>query len=274
MPAVQPASCGRSPGAGNSTARAAAHQATGISASSASARPTRRSSPTSCAARSQLQAAADQFLPDPDQVPRRDPPALRRHARARIPDEGCLLLPRRPGLPGKDLLRSCTRPTAASSAAAGSTSARCRPTPAASAATVARVPCARRLRRRCHRLLRPTATMPPTSSWPRPWRRRDAARRPPRAAHRRHAGGKDHRRCLVEQFGQPIEQHRQDAGGCAADPRPGGLVALVLRGDHELNRVKAEKHPARWQPAAHGHGGRDPRRLRRRLRLPGPWDSA
>ena len=28
-----------------------------------------------------------------DQVPRRDPPALRRHARPRVPDEGWLLLP-------------------------------------------------------------------------------------------------------------------------------------------------------------------------------------
>jgi len=48
----------------------------------------------------QLQAAAGQFLPDPDQVPRRDPPAFRRDARARVPDEGQLLLPRRPGRPG------------------------------------------------------------------------------------------------------------------------------------------------------------------------------
>ncbi len=41
----------------------------------------------------ELQAAAAQLLPDPDQVPRRDPPAFRRDARARVPDEGRLLLP-------------------------------------------------------------------------------------------------------------------------------------------------------------------------------------
>ena len=43
----------------------------------------------------QLQAAAGQLLPDPDQVPRRDPPALRRDARARIPDEGRVFVRRR-----------------------------------------------------------------------------------------------------------------------------------------------------------------------------------
>jgi prolyl-tRNA synthetase len=36
-----------------------------------------------------------QLLPDPDQVPRRDPAALRRDARPRVPDEGRLLLPHR-----------------------------------------------------------------------------------------------------------------------------------------------------------------------------------
>ena len=52
----------------------------------------------------QLQAAAGQFLSDPVQVPRRDPPALRRDARARVHHEGRLLVPHRraeprPGLP-------------------------------------------------------------------------------------------------------------------------------------------------------------------------------
>ncbi len=41
-------------------------------------------------------AAAVQPLPDPDEVPRRDPPPLRPPARARVPDEGRLLLRRRP----------------------------------------------------------------------------------------------------------------------------------------------------------------------------------
>ena len=39
-------------------------------------------------------AAAAQPVPDPDQVPRRDPPALRAHARARVPHEGRVLVRR------------------------------------------------------------------------------------------------------------------------------------------------------------------------------------
>ena len=43
----------------------------------------------------ELPPAAGQLLPDPDQVPRRDPPALRRHARARVHHEGRVLVRRR-----------------------------------------------------------------------------------------------------------------------------------------------------------------------------------
>lgn len=39
-----------------------------------------------------LQGPAGDALPDPDQVPRRGPPALRRAARPRVPDEGLVLL--------------------------------------------------------------------------------------------------------------------------------------------------------------------------------------
>ncbi len=48
-------------------------------------------------------AAAVQPLPDPDEVPRRDPPPLRPPARARVPDEGRLLLRRRPEGPRRPL---------------------------------------------------------------------------------------------------------------------------------------------------------------------------
>ena len=41
-----------------------------------------------------LPAAAGEPVPDPDQVPGRDPAPLRPHARPRVPDEGRLLLPR------------------------------------------------------------------------------------------------------------------------------------------------------------------------------------
>ncbi|MCG6941582.1 MAG: proline--tRNA ligase [Thiohalocapsa sp.] len=51
---------------------------------------------------------------------------------------------------------------------------------------------------------------------------------------------------LVEQFGQPIERTIKTLVVAAADPETGeesGLVALLVRGDHELNAVKAEKLP-------------------------------
>ena len=51
----------------------------------------------------ELPPAAGQLLPDPDQVPRRDPAALRRHARARVRHEGRLQLPRRRGLARRGL---------------------------------------------------------------------------------------------------------------------------------------------------------------------------
>ena len=64
----------------------------------------------------ELPPAAAELLPDPDQVPRRDPAALRRHARPRIRHEGRLLLPRRTT---QDLrarhTATCTTPTRASS---------------------------------------------------------------------------------------------------------------------------------------------------------------
>jgi prolyl-tRNA synthetase len=51
---------------------------------------------------------------------------------------------------------------------------------------------------------------------------------------------------LVEQFGQPIERTVKTLVVAAADPETGeehGLIALLVRGDHELNPVKAEKLP-------------------------------
>ncbi len=51
---------------------------------------------------------------------------------------------------------------------------------------------------------------------------------------------------LVEGFDQPIERTLKTLVVAAADPATGaeqGLVALLVRGDHELNAVKAEKLP-------------------------------
>jgi len=48
---------------------------------------------------------------------------------------------------------------------------------------------------------------------------------------------------LVEQFGQPIERTVKTLVVAAAEGAPSPLVALLVRGDHELNAVKAEKLP-------------------------------
>ncbi len=69
----------------------------------------------------QLPPAAGELLPDPDQVPRRDPPALRRDARARVRHEGRLLVRRRRGRHAALVPGRCTTPTRASSRAWAST---------------------------------------------------------------------------------------------------------------------------------------------------------
>ena len=48
---------------------------------------------------------------------------------------------------------------------------------------------------------------------------------------------------LVQQFEQPIERTLKTLIVQAAENADAELVALVLRGDHELNEVKAAKHP-------------------------------
>ena len=75
-----------------------------------------------------------QLLPDPDQVPRRDPAPLRPDAGARVRDEGRLLLPSGPGLARRDLPGDGRAPTAASSRASACDSGRWMRTPARSAA--------------------------------------------------------------------------------------------------------------------------------------------
>ena len=57
----------------------------------------------------ELQAAADQPLPDQDEVPRRVPPAVRRAPQPRVPDEGRLQLPHEPREPRRDVPRDVRR---------------------------------------------------------------------------------------------------------------------------------------------------------------------
>ncbi len=49
---------------------------------------------------------------------------------------------------------------------------------------------------------------------------------------------------LVEQFEQPIEKTIKTLVVAASDAVEADFVALLVRGDHELNAIKAEKHPA------------------------------
>ena len=63
----------------------------------------------------ELPPAAGELLPDPDEIPRRAPAALRRDARARIPDEGRLLLPPRPSSRCRKATTRCIGPTPRSS---------------------------------------------------------------------------------------------------------------------------------------------------------------
>jgi prolyl-tRNA synthetase len=56
---------------------------------------------------------------------------------------------------------------------------------------------------------------------------------------------------LIEQFAQPIERTIKTLVVAAANPETGeerGLIALLVRGDHELNTVKAEKLPGVASP--------------------------
>ncbi|MCB1772528.1 MAG: proline--tRNA ligase [Gammaproteobacteria bacterium] len=53
---------------------------------------------------------------------------------------------------------------------------------------------------------------------------------------------------LVEQFDQPIEKTIKTLIVVADDSVDAGLIALLLRGDHELNAIKAEKLPGVAEP--------------------------
>ena len=135
MPVVQPAELWQEIGPlGQVRARSCCASRTATSATSSSSRP--REEVITDIARQEMQqlpAAADELLPDPDQVPRRAPAALRRDARARVHDEGRLLLRPRRRRPEGELPR-CTTPTRASSPLRPAVTARWRPTPARSAA--------------------------------------------------------------------------------------------------------------------------------------------
>ena len=124
----------------------------------------------------QLSPAAGQFLPDPDQVPRRDPPALRRHARARVHDEGRVLVRRRLRGAAEELPAMYDAYTRIFTRLGLAVPRRRRGHRRDRRHGLARIPGARGLGRGCDRLLAPNRTTPPTSSWPKRSRRPRRAR--------------------------------------------------------------------------------------------------
>ena len=94
MPAIQPAELWEESGRWTQYGASCCAWRTATIAPSASGRRTKRSSPTSSGATSRATGSCRQPLPDPDQVPGRDPAPLRPHARARVHHEGRLLLSR------------------------------------------------------------------------------------------------------------------------------------------------------------------------------------
>ena len=100
MPAVQPAELWQESGRWERFGRRCSRSRTGMSAISARSHARRSHHRHRPAGDPQLPAAAGALLPDPDQVPRRDPAALRRHAGARVHHEGRLFVPRRLRGPG------------------------------------------------------------------------------------------------------------------------------------------------------------------------------
>ncbi len=84
----------------------------------------------------ELSPVAGELLPDPDEVPRRDPSAFRRDARPRVHHEGRVFVRQGHGRARASRIARCSTPTCASSRASGWSSARSRPTTARSAAAV------------------------------------------------------------------------------------------------------------------------------------------
>ena len=187
-----------------------------------------------------LSRPAAQSVPDPDQVPRRDPPALRPHARARVHHEGRLLLSRRRTTTAEREYDSMSRRLSAHlRALRAEASGRSKPTPAPSAAAMSHefqvlaesgedaiVSCTacdyaanvekaeiKRARRRARY-------------------RRSVRRRSRKCRHaRRSAPSRRSRRFSPC---RPTASSRR----CFHRPKTGRPVAALVRGDHELSELK------------------------------------
>ena len=261
MPVVQPAELWQESGRWSAVRpRAAAHQ--GPARARLRGRPDARGSDHRHRAprAEELPAAAGQLLPDPDEVPRRDAAALRRHARARVHHEGRVLLPRRRGLAAR-------RATAAMYDAYTRIFTRTGPEVPRGAGRLGRD--RRQMSRRnstCSPTPARTRSCSPTATTTPPTSRLAAALPPTEPAPRCRA-----RRCskvatpgakTIEDVARLPEDPAARAASrpCSSMAATTSVVALVLRGDHELNAVKAQKlpgvaSPLRMASAAQRAGG-------------------
>ena len=249
MPVVQPAELWQETGRFQAWARAAARQGPPRARLRHPADQRRGHHRHRAPGTAQLQAAAEEFLPHPDQVPRRAPAALRRDARPRVHDEGRVLLrPRcRRGQAqlrgdGRSLLRASStasacatarsRPTAAPSAATCRRSSRSSPTPARTRSSIAR-----------------TATTPPTWKRPRRWRRRRRAPPPRSRMAKTPTPGKSTCEDVADLLGVPLATTVKslvlatDALGADGRRRRDLDLAAAAARRPRLNEIKASKVP-------------------------------
>ena len=241
----------------------------------------------------ELPPAPGALLSDPDQVPRRDPAAVRRHARPRVHDEGRLFLPRR-------LRRSRARvPEHARHLFAHLHPARSavprggRRPRVDRGQRLARVPRAGRIRRGCDRLLpavrlrgerRARGGGRAARAAPGPGRAdgegadagqdalrgRRGAPRPPARADRE--GNRGHARRDVQPAARPRRSRSErDQGAEASRPRPlpfrdrrrDRAPSGLQGGLHRAGRDRS-RHPRHRRSHGRGHGGLRLRRERRR----------
>ena len=203
----------------------------------------------------QLPPAAGELLPDPDQVPRRDPAALRRAARARVLHEGRLLVRRGRGRDARVLPEDVRRVRAHLHAPGPHVPPRRGRLRRDRRQRLARVPGARRFRRGPDRLLRRVRLRGQHREG-----RGAGARRSPRAAPgRADAQGPDARHLHLRRRGEALERaaraHREGDPALRQPPRAHGAHPRRPHAERDQGR-----QAARPEGLALGERRGDPRR--------------
>ena len=213
----------------------------------------------------QLPPAAGELLPDPDQVPRRDPAALRRAARARVLDEGRLLVRRGRGRDARVLPEDVRRLRAHLHAPGPHVPPRRGRHRRDRRQRLARVPGAGRFRRGPDRLLRRLRLRGQHREG-----RGARARRAARGRDRADAQEPDARHLHLRGRGEALERaaHAHGEGDPALRQPPRAHGAHPRRPHAERDQGRASSHGLKGWRWAERRG--DPRRGRRPRRLPRP----